>query len=34
MALCRELTNILGGEIGGENEPEKGSLFWVRIPSG
>jgi signal transduction histidine kinase len=33
LALCKELTTILGGEIGLESETGVGSLFWVQVPS-
>ncbi|MBE0483066.1 MAG: response regulator [Bacterioplanes sp.] len=30
--LCRQLANLLGGEVGASSVPEQGSDFWLRIP--
>ena len=32
LAISKELANLMGGEIGVESEPGKGSTFWVEIP--
>ncbi len=32
LAICREFTNILGGEISAESEPELGTMVTVQIP--
>ena len=32
LAICRQLVNIMGGDIAVQSEPGKGSLFSVRLP--
>lgn len=32
LAIAKRLTEAMGGEIGAESEPGKGSRFWVRLP--
>jgi signal transduction histidine kinase len=34
LALVKELAELLGGEVGVESEPGKGSRFFVRLPRG
>lgn len=32
LALCKEITQQIGGEIGARNNPDAGATFWVRLP--
>ena len=32
LSICRSIVEQLGGEIGVDNEPEKGSCFWFTLP--
>ncbi|MBM3478023.1 MAG: response regulator [Alphaproteobacteria bacterium] len=32
LSICRQFVEMLGGEIGVESEPERGSSFWFTLP--
>ena len=32
LSICRSVVEQLGGEIGVDSEPEKGSCFWFTLP--
>jgi signal transduction histidine kinase len=32
LAICRELVEMMGGQIGASGEPGKGAVFWVKAP--
>ncbi|EHR73324.1 signal transduction histidine kinase [Burkholderiales bacterium JOSHI_001] len=32
LSICRELAQMMGGEVGADSLPGEGSCFWVRLP--
>ena len=32
LSICRELTEMMGGQIGASGEPGQGARFWIRMP--
>ena len=32
LSICRELTEMMGGQIGCTGEPGRGARFWIQIP--
>jgi len=32
LSICRELTELMGGQIGASGEPGKGAAFWIALP--
>jgi PAS domain S-box-containing protein len=34
LAICKKLAQAMGGSVGVESEPNRGSLFWCRLPLG
>jgi signal transduction histidine kinase/CheY-like chemotaxis protein len=32
LSIAKQLVELMGGLIGGESEPERGSVFWVELP--
>ncbi len=32
LSICRELTEMMGGQIGAAGQPGQGARFWLQIP--